>query len=108
MSETVKFPNVPLDALINIEVSGVYLKRCQTALVAFSEKLGVEAVRAIFEKMKDQKEPESVDEAIMYVLLPLIDSIEKSAEKQGKVEYKELTQAQITEVFKDLSGTIGS
>jgi len=108
MSETMKFPNVPFDALINIEVSGLYLKRCQTALISFSEQLGVENIKLIFEKMKEKKEPETVDESIMYILLPLIDTIEKAADKQGKVQYTEMTSEQVAEVFKNLQGSIGS
>ena len=108
MSETMKFPNVPFDSLINIEVSGLYLKRCQTALISFSERLGVENIQAIFEKMKEKKEPETVDESIIYVLLPLIDTIEKAADKQGKVQYTEMTSEQVAEVFKNLQDSIGS
>lgn len=86
MENTLKIPQIPQDALINIEVSAGFLKRCQTLLLQLLQELGEEKLNITLEKFKTpEKEPENVTDATIFILLALVSEIEKQAVEQKKV-----------------------
>ena len=100
MEEKIKFPLIPDNALINIEVSGHFLKKFQKLLLKTCEDLDDEDLLATLEKMKtDDGLPEGLSEEVIFLLLPLVDAVEKAAETQKKIEYVDLNNEEATEVL---------
>ena len=98
---TVKYTYVPTDAMISIEVSGTYLKRCSGFLLQLSQFMGEEKLQAALKKLSGNDKPESIEELALFVILPLVDSIEKAAIKQNKTMDVELTPEQAAQIFED-------
>jgi hypothetical protein len=96
-----KIPNIPADAMISLEVSGTFLKKCQTLLIALSEQMGNEKLTASLTKFKDtQTSPEDVEEATLFIMTAIVGTLEKNAVDQKKVVIVEMTAAQFNEQFK--------
>jgi hypothetical protein len=79
LSQTVKIPIVPFESIFNIEVSGFFLKRCQVLLNAIGRELGEPEVKRIIEKLKTKEGPANTAEETVWILIGLIDAMEKSA-----------------------------
>jgi hypothetical protein len=102
MEEPKKFkvPNIKHDALITIEVSGAFLKRCQVLLISVSSALGPEKVAEAFKKFRDtQQEPSDLLEAALFTLTAIVGEVEKKAIEQNKVETVELTAEEASKIF---------
>lgn len=91
MSKTIKIPNVESSTIINIEVSGYFLKQLQMALVALGEERSPEEFQRILGKLKTNEPAEDLYEIQLHLLTALVGSIEKAAIAQNKVTYKEMT-----------------
>lgn len=95
-----KLPHVPYNALISIEVSGVFLKRCQLLLIGLCEQLGTEKVKQLYEKFaQSDQNPANPTEAIIFILTALVSEIEKQAIEQKKVEEKEISMEDAQKMF---------
>lgn len=95
-----KLPIVKAEAKINIQVSGTFLKRCQTLLMAIGQEAGQDRVRAVMEKFKATNTiPEDTTEAILFTLTALVGEMENEAVKQNQVEYKEVTADQLKQMY---------
>jgi uncharacterized protein YxjI len=104
-NKTYKLPHVPAHAIINFEVSGTFLKKCQTLLLAISEKMGKEKVTASLTKFRDTNAiPDDTDEATLFIMTAIVGSIEKAAIEQKKVEVIELTAEQLKKEFGPTTG----
>lgn len=102
MSEekTFKLPVVKADALINIQVSGTFLKKCQTLLLALGDEVGKDKIKEVMEKFQAHNTvPEDTTEAMIFTLTALVGEMENEAIKQNQVEYKEMTQAQLQAMY---------
>lgn len=98
--KTYKIPIVKSDALINIQVSGTFLKKCQTLLLGLSHEVGSEKIKQIMDKFKDVNTvPDDTTEAIIFTLTALIGEMENEAVKQNQVEYKDLTADQLRNMY---------
>lgn len=91
MSKTIKIPNVESSTIINIEVSGYFLKQLQMALIALGEERSPEEFQRILGKLKANEPAEDLYEIQLHLLTALVGSIEKAAIAQNKVTYKEMT-----------------
>ena len=93
-NETPKFkmPVVPIDALFNIEVSGFFLKRVQVLLMTYGETMGNEEFGKMLDRLKSgENSAETQSEETIWILVALIDAMEKSAKKAGLSEEKEIS-----------------
>lgn len=100
-----KIPNIPADAILTLEVSGTFLKKCQTLLIALSEQMGPDKITASLTKFKDtQSSPEDVEEATLFIMTALVGALEKNAVDQKKVVIVEMTAAQFADQFKKPTG----
>lgn len=93
-NETPKFkmPVVPMDALFKIEVSGFFLKRVQVLLMTYGETIGNDAFGKILDRLKSgETSAESQSEETIWILVALIDAMEKSAKLSGLSEEKEIS-----------------
>jgi len=98
--KTFVIPQVPFKALINIEVSGGFLRRCQDLLVGVAEDMGQEGIQLALKKFKETADPPAdKDEAILYILLALVGEIEQKALDQKKTEDITVTDEQLKEMF---------
>jgi len=99
--KTHKLPQVPPDAIFSIQVSGVFLKRAQTLLIAVGEKMGNEKLQKSLQKFKTTNEiPYDIEEATLFMLLALVGEMEREAIAQKKVQEVELTEEQMKQIFK--------
>lgn len=95
-----KIPNIKHDALIDIQVSGAFLKRCQVLLISVSNALGPEKVTEAFKKFKDtQQEPADLLEAALFTLTAIVGEVEKKAIEQKKVDTVEVTAEEASKIF---------
>ena len=95
-----KLPVVKGDAVINIQVSGLFLKKCQTLLLALGNETGQDKIKSILEKFKTtQSIPEDTHEATIFILVSLVGEMENEAIKQNQVEYKEVTSDQLKSMY---------
>jgi hypothetical protein len=95
-----KLPHIQSNIIINIEVSGAFLKKCQSLLLAISEKMGIEEVTASVARFKDPAAvPQDNDESTLWIMVSLVASLEKSAMDQNKVEFVEVTAKEAAELL---------
>lgn len=95
-----KIPVVKSDALFTIQVSGTFLKRCQTLLLGISHEVGADKINQVMEKFKNVNTvPEDTTEAMIFTLTALVGEMETEAVKQNQVEYKELTADQLKSMY---------
>lgn len=97
-----KFINIPDNAIVTVEMSGFYIKNIQAILIKLGEELGKEGLKRILEKLKDGKPPETVQEALVYSLVALVDTAEVAAKEQNKTIIEEYTEEQIRKAIEDL------
>ena len=98
----IKIQRVPETALIDLKVSGSFLKRCQVLLLALSSQMKPEDLTAMFEKFaKTQEEPTDNMEAMIFLLTSLVGEIEKKALEQNQVLTEELSPEKVAELFKE-------
>lgn len=94
-TDTVTHLVVKPNAIITIEVSEYYLRRCQKLLIALGGHMGEEKFMEALNKLKEDRPIETFEEGVLDVVLPLVDSIEKAAEAQGMVETKTFSAAEL-------------
>ncbi len=96
-----KLPSVPHDAIITIETSGAFLKRCQSLLIFMGEQIGKDKLKDLLEKFKDPtKGPADPNEEIIFILIALVSEIEKKAIEQDKVKEVEVTPEMMEKIMK--------
>ena len=89
---------IPKDAIMNVEISGDYLGRCQGFLLGVCNTLPEDKLKNAFENYKTDKEPESLEEHVIFMMLPLIHAIEAAAKAQSKSVTKTFTEEEIAEL----------
>jgi hypothetical protein len=95
-----KMPYVKSDTIFTIDISGSFMKKCQSLLIAYGQQEGQEKLTNILEKFKStQESPQDLTEATIFIMMALVGEMETQALKQNKVEYKELTEAELGAVF---------
>lgn len=95
-------PVIIPNSIIKIEVSEYYLRRCQKLLVAMAGQMGHEKFVEAIKKLEEDKPMETLDEAIIDVILPLVDSVEKAAKEQGFVEEKTFSQEEMIKMYESI------
>ena len=93
---------IPKDAIMNVEISGDFLARCQSLLIGAANMIERDKLTQSFEKYKDNKEAESFEEHVLFIMLPLIHAIEEAASKQSKNTTKVFTPEELIELKKKL------
>lgn len=93
---------IPKDAIMKVEISGDYLGRCQGFLLGVCNTLPEDKLKKVFERYKEDTEPESLEEHIIFMMLPLIHAIELAAKDQSKSVTKTFTEEEIAELKKNL------
>lgn len=92
-------PVIKPNSIIKIEVSEYYLRRCQKLLIAMAGQMGHEKFVEAIKKLEEDKPLETLDDAIIDVVLPLVDSIEKAAKEQGFVEEKTFSHEEMLKMY---------
>jgi hypothetical protein len=93
---------IPKNAIMNVEISGDFLERCQSFLIGVCSSMSNEKLKQTFENYKDDKEPESIEEHAVFIMTPLIQAIELAAKEQSKTVTKTFTEEEIAELKKKL------
>lgn len=97
--ETLIHPMINPEAIIKIEVSEFYLRRCQKLLIALAGQMGNEKFIEAIKKLEEDKPLETFEEAILDVVLPLVDTIERAAKEQGFVEERPFTPEEMRKIY---------
>lgn len=100
--ETITHPVIKPEAIIKIEVSEFYLRRCQKLLIALSGHMGNDKFIETLKKLEEEKPLETLDEAILDVVLPLVNTIEQAAKEQGFVEEKTFTPEDMMKIYESI------
>ncbi len=103
--KTYRIPRIKNDTLVQITVSGAFLKKCQHLLLSISSEMGPEVANQALERFKNQDiNASNSQELAMFIMLGLISEIEKEAVEQKKVDVVEVTPEQLAEMQKQMGG----
>lgn len=101
--KTYKIATVKNDAIVQISVSGAFLKKCQYLLMSISTELGEEAMKEALERFKNQDvNPVNSQESALFIMLGLVSEIEKEAVAQKKIEVKEITAEEFVQMREEM------
>lgn len=89
-----KVPFIPDSNIITIDISGYFYKKIQTVFLAKGAEKSKEEFLKILEKLKVNEPIVDLYEAEIQVLAALVMSIEKAAQAQNKLEFKEIDEEQ--------------
>lgn len=95
LSQKIKIPTVPYDKVFDIEVSGFFLKRCQVLVTVMARDIGETEFKKIIDKLKANEPPDSTTEETIWILLGLVDAMEKAAVKKEIVTEIEVTAEEL-------------
>jgi len=101
--QTVKMTTMPLEAIVTLEVSGIFLQRIHGLMVTMCDEVGQEETIKIFERLKNDQAPQTTHEESIRVLLALIDGIETAAREQGKIQEKEYSHDEAFQMLEFLN-----
>lgn len=87
-----RVPQIPDDAIVTLDISGHFYKKLQTIFLARAAERSKEEFTALLEKLKTDEPIADLYEAEIQVLASLVISIEKAAQKQNKLEFKEIEE----------------
>lgn len=79
----VKYPTIPEDVVINLEVSGGFYKDLSALLLSLSKELKQEEYASCVEKLKTGKPADNLKEANVMLITALVFTLEHSAKEQG-------------------------
>jgi hypothetical protein len=99
---TFKLESVPDANIVDIKLSGYFIKIMQQLLVALGEKIGKDRVNQITQKIQNQVPLDDTEELTIFVMLSLIDAAEKAARAQNKTIVEEYTEEQLRKIIEDL------
>ncbi len=100
----IKLQHVPSDAMIKINVSGAFLKRCQHLLLGLAQGTDPEELKKLYEKFaKTQDAPADIHEESLFILTAIVGEVEKAAIDQNLVQTKEYTKEQVEQMVKELN-----
>lgn len=86
----IKYQTIPLDAIIDIQVSGSFYKRIVEVLTALGNGMPIEEFKKVLEKLKGNEPPANIHELNIHLNMMLIYEIEQQAVKQKKVVDSEI------------------
>lgn len=86
----VKIKTIPIDAIIDIQVSGSYYQKIIQVFMDITAPLSPEEFTRITNKLKNNEQPADMMEVKIFTMLILILEIEQQAHKQNKVVEKEI------------------
>lgn len=98
-SKSIKYPYIPEDVMVNIEVSGYFIHRSQKLLLALSNQLTKEELLKTFEDIRDDKPAASVEAETIGFLTALVEAMEKSASEQNKIKIVDTTHEHLEKYF---------
>lgn len=90
MSKTIQVPSVKPEELIDIQISGYFLRQLQILLVGLGEQKSSEELKRILDKLKGNQPADDIFELQIHVTTALVASIEKAAISQKKVSYQDM------------------
>jgi hypothetical protein len=79
----VKYPTIPEDVVINLEVSGGFYKDLSALLLSLSKELKQEEYASCVEKLKTGKPADNLKEANVMLITALVFTLEYTAKEQG-------------------------
>jgi hypothetical protein len=86
----IKFPTIPNDAIIDIQVSGSFYRRLVDLLTELGNTKPVDEFKAILEKLKTNEGAKDAYELNVHLVMMLIYEIEKKAFEQKKTKEEEI------------------
>ena len=89
----ISYPTVPDDAIIDIQVSGLFYRQTMNALLAISESRPKEELKIALESMKENRASNNYFEATVRTLTALIFEIENKAKAQNKLKTVTIDEA---------------
>lgn len=101
-SRKIRLSSIPDDAIVDVKMSGSYVKSVQTILLSMAETMGKEATIKILAKLNEGKPPESLEEATIHILVALVDTAELAAKEQNKIKIDEYTEEDVKKIIEDL------
>lgn len=97
----IKLPVIPMDALVEIKMSGFFINKLQNLIIAISHEVGEKNLIEFYENIKNNKQPKTVEEMSLGLLTALIQAAEESAEKNKQMKEMEFEPDQLTQYFEN-------
>jgi hypothetical protein len=93
------------ETIMTIEVSGQYLGKLKILFYNICSAYTNEKLTELLQKYKDDVKPETPDEYMIDILLPLISSLEKAAVDQKLIKERIYTPEDIAKLKNEISGS---
>jgi len=89
----IKVQTLPNDALVDIQISGVFYRQLTDLLLGLGDSRLPEEFQKVLEKMKDNNPPEDLYELNVQTITTLVYEIELKGIEQGKTKWMEVDEA---------------
>lgn len=89
-------PYIPDASIVTIQVSGYFYKQLQTVFLAKGAERSKEEFIKVLEKAKTEQPVVDLYEAEVHILASLVMSIEKAAQEQKLLEYRDIEENSAT------------
>jgi hypothetical protein len=100
MDKVKKFKTIPLNSIVNIQISGAFMVRIQMLLDKYIQLYGKDKFLDFAKHMIDNKsEPRNEDEENLYTIISLLTELEKQADEQGLTEEKEISSESLSQQY---------
>jgi hypothetical protein len=86
----IKFPTIPNDAIIDIQVSGSFYRRLVDLITELGNSKPIDEFKAVLERLKTTEGAKDAYELNVHLVMMLIYEIEKKAFEQKKTKEEEI------------------
>lgn len=86
----VTYETLPLDAIVDIQISGTFYRKLADLLIALGESVGLEEFKKVLAKLKENKPAESLFEFNVHTVISLLYEVEIQAKAQNKCKKEEV------------------
>lgn len=90
--EEKKYPVIPPDAIVTVEMSGSFLKRLQFHLFYRLSKLSKIDADAVLKRIKENQEALTEEEDVIHMITSILVAGDQAAKAQNKNVYKTLEE----------------
>lgn len=86
----IKYPTIPNDAIIDIQVSGSFYRRLVDLITELGNSKPIDEFKAVLERLKTTEGAKDAYELNVHLVMMLIYEIEKKAFEQKKTKEEEI------------------
>lgn len=102
-NQSIKYPIVPMDAMVDIQISGNFLNKMQHLYIALVTEIGHEELLHVIKRFQDGTPSQTTSEEAFIIFQLLIKMIEEAAAAQNKTKDVDVTPQQFSELIDNIA-----